>query len=314
MPKRFRFGLTLFPVMSERQVWIDEVKRAESAGFSAITVSDHFRSSGGIWPSLITAAEVAPSLRVGTIVLNNDFWHPVLVAREAITAQVLTEGRFELGIGAGWDELDYRAMGLKRQPAARRIERLGEAIAILSQALAGRPIRFAGAHYRVDGGDPWPASPTPIPLLVGGGGRRILELAARCADIVSLHRNLEHGLAASWAAEGRDHGPFDSGMSERVSWVRSSAGERFEQLELHALLLKAVVTDHRLRVAAELGRPIGFSAEQILASPHYLVGTVEEMVADLRERRSRWGISYWTLVAGNDVEAFAPVVAALAGT
>ena len=306
----FRFGVTLFPVMSDRREWIETVRRAEAAGFAVVTVIDHFGTSGGIFSSLVSAYHAAPSLRFGTLVLNADIWNPALVAREVVTADVLTDGRFELGLGAGWNDDDYRTVGLARASVEQRLDKLVEAIHVLRQFFAGGPVQHEGAYFTIEAG----ALPKPkqagIPLLIGGGGRRILELAAREADIVSLHRRLDRGVAASWRGEGatRDR------VAERVGWVRDAAGARFAELELHALLQKVVVTDRRHEVAAELGGAHGLEAEDVLASPHFLVGTVDEMAADLVERRSRWGISYWTLVGADALDAFAPVVQRLAGS
>lgn len=310
MTHPFRFGHTLFSLHRTRQAWRDDVQRAEQAGFTTIHVSDHFRTTGGIFAALQAAHEAAPRVRVGTLVLNNDFWHPSLLAREVITTDVLTDGAFELGIGAGWDEPDYLAMGLERRPPGERIERLSESLQILRQAFAGGQVGFQGRHYVVDGVAPWPKPvQSRIPILVGGGSPRILQLAARTADIVSIHRNLQRGVAGSWEPEksGRD------AVSERVGWIREAAGHRFPQLELHALVLKAVFGERREEAAANLGRANGLAPEQILASPHYLIGSAAQMAEDLLQRRERWGISYWTLVAGNDVPAFGEVISRLAG-
>jgi len=311
----FRFGVTLYPVMDSRAEWLDRVRRVEASGFSIVTVTDHFHNSGGVWSSLVAAYDAAPSLRVGTLVLNNDFWNPSILAREAITTDVLTNGSLELGVGAGWDDPDYAAAGIEKRPPGIRIERLGEALRILRLALSGEPVHLDGAHYRVDGGEPWPRpAQRRVPLVVGGGGRRVLRLAAREADVVSVHRNLEHGVAASWVEERRGDRRLDAGVSERIAWIREAAGERFPELELHALILKVAITEDRESAAAELGRSNGLSAEDVLASPHYLVGTVDGIAGELRERRERWGISYWTLAGGQDPELLAPVVERLAGT
>jgi alkanesulfonate monooxygenase SsuD/methylene tetrahydromethanopterin reductase-like flavin-dependent oxidoreductase (luciferase family) len=153
-----------------------------------------------------------------------------------------------------------------------------------------------------------------VPIVVGGGSRPVLELAGRLADVVSLHRNLQKGAPESWRSEvSEGGGPPPERLAERVDWVRAAAGERFEELELHALLQGLVVTTDRRAAAAELGQANGLDADAVLASPHYLVGTIDEMVADLVERRERWGISYWTLVGPASIDTFAPVVAKLAG-
>jgi probable F420-dependent oxidoreductase len=314
MSRPFRFGRTLFSAVESRGPWLDDVRRAEQAGISIITISDHFRSSGGIFSALQAAYEAAPSVRIGTLVLNNDFWSPPLLAREAITADVMSGGAFELGIGAGWDEPDYRAMGIERGPAGERIERLAEAIQILRLAFGGEPVRFSGRHYSVDGGEPWPRPVQPrIPLVVGGGSPRVLSLAAKTADIVSIHRNLDRGVAGSWDKERGETGEFADVVSERVSWVREAAGPRFADLELHAIILNAVFTRDRMAAATELGKANGLPPEAVLASPHYLIGEPEQMAEDLTRRRERWGISYWTLVRG-DVSEYGKVIARLSGT
>jgi probable F420-dependent oxidoreductase len=314
----FRFGVTLQPVVAGRSAWTDAVETAEQSGFSTVTVMDHFRS-GGIWSALVAAHDAAPSLRVGTLVLNNDLLHPLVLAREAVTTDVLTDGALELGIGAGWDLDDYRALGLRREPASTRIARLAESLAILRPACAGESPSFSGSHYTVAGPEGWPATAQPrIPLLVGGGGRGVLELAAHTADIVSISRNLQRGMAGSWrrSAAGPDGGP--GRMDERLAWVRDAAGERFAALELHAIVGRAIVTRDRAAGAAAAGRSLGVTADEVLASPHFLVGTVEQMAEDLERRRERWGIGYWTLSSGNtpggnDMRQFAAVVEGLRG-
>lgn len=318
MTRPFRFGVTLQPVVGGRAAWADAVKVAEQSGFSCVTVMDHFRS-GGVWSALVAAHEAAPGLRLGTLVLNNDLSHPLMVAREAITADVLTGGAIELGVGAGWDLEDYRAVGAVRQPGSDRVDRLGEAIEILRQACAGRSPRLHGTHYTVEGPDSWPTPAQPrIPLLVGGGGKRVLELAARTADIVGISRNLQRGMAGSWrrSAVGPDGG--QDRMDERIGWVREAAGTRFPELELHAIVGRAIITRDRFGEADSAGRSLGLTGGEVLASPHFLVGAVAELVEDLESRRERWGISYWTLssgnvVGGNDMKMFASVIARLRG-
>jgi probable F420-dependent oxidoreductase len=294
-----------------RTGWRDAVREVESLGYSTLTVMDHF-SSGGIWGALVAAHEAAPSLRLGTLVANGDLWNPSLLAREALLVDALTDGRFELGVGAGWSVEDYQAAGVDRDPASERVERLAEAVQVFGQAFRGEAVRVNGAYYSIDGGQPWPRRDgAAIPLLVGGGARPILEIAAQYADIVSIHRNLEHGVAASWSDDLRDHGQYQDAVARRVAWVRSVAGERFPSLQLHAIVLRAEVTDRREEVARAIAESHALPVERLLASPHYLIGTVEEIVRDLLERRERWGISYWTLVPGNDLRAFAPVVETL---
>jgi probable F420-dependent oxidoreductase len=291
--KPFRFGVTLYPTGTAAG-WKDAVRRAEELGYDVVTVMDHFRS-GGLWAALVSAHEAAPSLRVGTLVLNTDFWHPALLAREAITTDALTDGCLELGLGAGWDEDDYSTLGWSRRPIGERIDRLAETLDVLELAFAGERVRHRGAHFTVDATEDWPRpAQEPIPVLVGGGGRRILSLAARHASIVSVSRNFQQGAAASWR-----QGDVDP-ATQRVEWIREAAGERFADLELHTTLVKVVETRNRLDAAADLARAYDLRPKQVLASPHFLVGTPEQMAQDLLERRERLGISYVTL-SGADV-------------
>jgi probable F420-dependent oxidoreductase len=295
------------------------VRRAEAAGVAVVTVNDHVRT-GGVWAALVSACEAAPSLRVGTMVLNNDLWHPAVLAREAITTDVMTDGRLELGIGAGWDAEDYGALGLERRAPGARIERLGETIEILRQAFAGERISFRGTHYTVEAKETWPRPRQErIPLLVGGGGRRILGLAALRADIVSVHRNLRDGSARSWVEEAGEHGEFPDGMSERVSWVRAAAGDRLGGLELHATVQRVVITDRPEAAAAALAAPLGYPPARLLRHPHFLIGTLDQMEEELRERRARWGTSYITIGGGmesslENLRLLGPLIARLAGT
>lgn len=308
-PKPFRFGATIVP-RDSRLAWEESARRIEAAGYSNLTVMDHFGASG-IWGPLVAAHRAAPSLRVGTIVLNGDLWNPSLAAREAATVDMLTDGSLELGVGAGWSEADYHAAGVLRDPPATRIARLEEALQIMRLAFSGAPVRFEGSHYTVDGGEPWPAPvQAHLPILVGGGARPILELAGRHADIVSIHRNLQDGVAASWSDDLSER----DAVARRVRWVRNAAKGRFELLELHAIVLKAIVTTDRVGAAASVAAGHALAPEQILASPHFLIGTVDEISADLVARRERWGINYWTIVDGNDHEAFGPVARRLTGT
>jgi len=314
----FRFGVTLQPVSGGRAAWLDAVRSAEQCGFGVVTVMDHFRS-GGIWSSLTAAHDAAPSLRLGTLVLNSDLAHPMLVAREAITADILTNGKIELGVGAGWDREDYRVIGKARPPVSVRIERLAEALTILSQACRRERPVFSGSHYAAEAPVDWPAPKQErIPLLIGGGGKQVLELAAARGDIVSISRNLQQGMQGSWrqTAIGRDGGP--DRMDERLSWIRAAAGARFEELELQAIVGSLVLTDDRISAAGKAGAGYGLSATEVLDSPHFLIGTVEQTAADLERRRERWGISYWTLSSGNveggnNMQDFARLILRLAG-
>jgi probable F420-dependent oxidoreductase len=308
--KPFRFGVNAWSAGS-RAEWTDKARKAEALGYAVFTVPDHLTGIFAPMPALMSAADATSRLRVGTNVLNNDLRHPVLVAREAATADLLTDGRLQLGLGAGHMKSEYDEAGLPFDVGGARVERLAEAVSIVKRLLDGEEVSFAGRHYRIDGHriHPLPVQRPHPPLLVGGNGRRLLTLAAKEADIVGLS-----GITFRRGGVERDlSGWSATAVDERIQWVREAAGDRFELLELNALLQTVVVTDHRRRTAEELTkRWPQLSAASILESPYVLVGTIDQQIEELESRRSRWGLSYW-VVFEPYMETFAPIVAKLTG-
>lgn len=308
--KPFRFGVNVRGAAS-RHVWTDKAQKIEALGYSVLTVPDHLGEFFAPIPALLSAAAATTRLRVGTNVLNNDFRHPVIVASEAATADVLTDGRLELGLGAGHMKSEYDEAGLPFEAGATRVERLAESVAIVKSLLAGETVTFSGRHYRVTGHTihPRPAQSPRPPILIGGNGPRLLTLAATEADIVGLS-----GITFRSGGAERDlTGWRAAGVQDRLRLIRETAGERFVQLELSALVQRVVVTDNRRAAAEELARRWpSLTPEEILASPYALVGTIEQLVEDLLARRERWGISYY-VVFEPYLDAFAPVVATLGG-
>jgi probable F420-dependent oxidoreductase len=308
--KPFRFGANVGRAGS-RAEWAEKARKLEDLGYSALTVPDHLADLLAPMPALVSAAAATQRLRVGTNVLNNDFRHPVLVAREAATVDLLTDGRLQLGLGAGHMQSEYDQAGLRFDAGGTRVERLAEAVAIVKGLLTGEPVTFVGRHYRVTGHTihPLPLQRPHPPLLIGGNGRRLLTLAAKEADIVGLSGiTFRRGGAApdlsGWRAAGVD---------ARVQLVREAAGDRYDRLELNALVQRVVVTEDRYQAAEELARRWPqLSPEEILQSPYVLIGTVDQLVEDLQARRERWDISYYVIFEP-DIDAFAPVVARLAG-
>ena len=307
--KPFRFGVNVVRAAS-RAEWADKARRVEDLGYASLTVPDHLAEIFAPMPALVSAAEATTRIRVGTTVLNNDFRHPVLLAREAATVDLLTGGRLQLGLGAGHMKSEYDQAGLGFDSGDTRVERLGEAVAIIKGLLSGEEVTFAGRHYRVSGHTiyPLPVQRPHPPILIGGHARRLLTLAAREADIVGLtgiifrRGGLEPDVSG-WKV---------SAVDERVQLVRDVAGSRFERLELNALVQRVIVTDHRRRAAEELAkRWTSLSPEDILQTPYALIGAVDELVEDLKARRERWGISSY-VVHEPYLDAFAPVVARLA--
>ena len=307
----FRFGVVAGDVPSCDTVRT-LARRAEGLGYATFLVDDHVERPYGPFAALMAAAAATTTIRVGSAVLANDFRHPVMLAKEAATLDALSGGRLELGLGTGYWRADYELSGIAFDPPSVRVERLAEAVRVIKGAFGVGPFSFAGRHYTVRDldGQPKPVQHPHPPLLIGGGSRRILTLAAREADIVGIN-------VRTTAAGGFDRpslGP--DAVAKKVAWVREAAGERFADLELHALVLLVEVTDQPRQAAEDHLRERGLvgqvSATDLLARPQTLLGSVEGIIEAVQERRERYGLSYLT-VFDPAMEAFAPVVAALAG-
>jgi probable F420-dependent oxidoreductase len=257
------------------------------------------------------AAAATERLRIGMLVLGNDYKHPAVVAKEAATVDLLSDGRLEFGLGAGWQQTDYDALGFPYDDAATRVERLAEAVEVVKGAWADGPFDFAGAHYTIRNydGAPKPVQQPRPPILFGGGGRRMLQLAGRVADIVGINPNLRRGAVTDDAVKST----LADATRQKLDWVREGAGDRFDDIELQIRYFFAAITDDALALAAQVAPGFGITAEEAVDSAIALVGTVDEVCDRLVRRREEWGVSY--VVLGDDsFEAFAPVVARLAGT
>ena len=308
----FRFGAGVTGAGS-RAEWVALARRIEELGYATLLVPDHFDELFPPSVALMAAADAAPRLRVGSYVYDNDFRHPALLAKEAATLDLLTNGRLEFGIGAGWNLADYQQTGMAFESAGVRIERLAEAITIIRQFFTQESVTFAGKYYHVTGleGRPNPAQRPHPPIFIGGGGKRVLTLAGEQADIVGLHFKVNPNNTVD--AEER----LETALAHKVEWVRQAAGARFEAIELNLLLSGVIVTDDRRQAAEERARQLqaggsSVTADVLLVSPYWLIGTADEMAEQLMGLRERLGISY--VVAREDaVESFAPVVARLAG-
>ena len=287
----FRFGVQIVTATSRRD-WQDKARRAEALGFDVLHVSDHLADGFPPLAALCSAADATERLRVGTFVVNNDFRHPVVLAREAATIDLLTDGRLELGLGAGHMKHEYDEAGLRFDPAAVRVSRLEESVAIVKRLLAGEVTSFVGEHYTVQGHHAYPRPvQEPLPLLVGGNGRRVLALAAREAHIVGFtgfsqvegtrNVNLSHFATA--------------GMQRQVDWVRECAGARFDDLELNALLQHVELTDDPRAAFAPLCERTGYAVDDALTSPYLLAGSPSTMADALRQRREELRLSYFVV-------------------
>ena len=312
----FRFGVQCSSLPggvspSPGVAWAALARRVEDLGFATLTVADHLDDQLAVVPALQAAADATSSLRVGALVLCNDYRHPVVAAKELATIDVLSGGRLEVGLGAGWMTSDYEAAGIPLDPPGRRIARLAEAIDVVEALWSDEPATVHGEHYQVSGldGRPKPQQRPRPPLLLGGGGKRMLSLAARRADIVGINVNLAKGVIdADVEADGTA-----ARTDRKLEWIRSAAGARMADLELQVRVHLVVPTDDRDAVAEAFAPGFGLTPAEALETPHALVGTTEEICADLLARRERWGISYIG-VSLDALDAMAPVVARLADT
>lgn len=303
----FRFGAKGSMAGSGRE-WQELARQAEDLGFASFHVDDHFGRQVAPMPALMAAACATSRILVGPHVAAVDFRNPVVLAKECATIDRFSDGRLILGMGAGWLHTDYEIAGLIQEPALTRIERLGEAISIVRGLWGDGPFSFDGVHYRVGEVDGQPKPVSNVPIMVGGGGEKILSLAAQVADIVGINprivaRSINERSMRSTAADVID---------EKVRLVQDAAGARFADIELQVQVFRAVVTDHPLRVAEELAPRFGLAPEVLLSAPFYLIGTVDSLVEEVQAARERWGISYFVFQADGTLP-MAPVVAELAG-
>ncbi len=306
----FRFAVQLSRAV-DGPAWRAVATKIEDLGYSTLFVPDHFDDQFGPLVALTVAAEATTTLKVGSLVFGNDYRHPVVLAKEIATLDLLSSGRVEFGLGAGWMASDYAASGIPLEGPGVRIDRLEESLAVLKSLWSGAPTTYEGAHYRIDGlvGTP-PPSRRPHPtIVIGGGGRRVLTLAAREADVVGVNASLTAGYIGPEVVGTVTAEHF----RRRIDWVREAAGSRFGDIELQCLTFLVQVTDDVAGAAGRLSQLMGFEPSEVLESPVALIGSVDGMAETLRARRDEFGFSY-VVVHEGEMEAFAPVVARLAGT
>ena len=310
MTRPFRFGVQT-KTASSRKEWVELIHKIDDLGYSTVTMPDHFDDQLAPTVALMAAADASERLRIGALVWCNDYRHPVVFAKEAATLDLLTDGRLELGIGAGWMVTDYEEAGMTYDRPGVRIERMVEAIDVLKGLFGDDAFSYEGEHYQIANLN---ATPKPVqkphpPFLIGGGGPRFLRLAGKHADIVGINPNLSAG--AITPEIGND--ATAARYAEKLSWVKEGAGDRFDDIELQVRTFFVTVTDDRQGTAEALAAGVGMTVEEGLESPLALVGNPSQIAEDLRKRREQLGFSY--VVVGQDqYEAFAPVVAELAGT
>src|SRR5579862_7675175 len=238
MPKPFRFGVQISNVDSAAG-WRDKARKLEDLGYSTLFMPDHFGTELAPLPAIAMAAAHTTTLKIGALVFDNDYKHPAILAKEAATIDLLCDGRVELGIGAGWMKTDYDALGLDYDPPAVRVDRFEEALHVIKQCFTGEQFTYHGAHYRITDYASFPKPARHLPILVGGGGKRVLSIAAREADIIGINPNLREGLGGAETAPNC----VPAATTRKLEWVRAAAGDRFGDIELNVLVGFCLVTD-----------------------------------------------------------------------
>lgn len=324
MPHRpFRFGVQAFEATTADE-WYSLVRRVEDLGYSTLFSSDHYFGPGAIadatghrpvdlapLTSIAMAAAITSSLRVGCRVFACDFHNAVVLAKETATLDLLSGGRLEVGLGAGWVADEYTGLGVEMHRPGIRIERLAEYAQLLRAHWSGEPLDIHGVHATASGfaGRPLPVQAGGPPLMIGGGAERVLGVAGRHADIVSINFNNASGKIgeSSVTSSGAEQ------TSRKIEWIKAGAGDRFEQLEIEIGAYFVGVGDGAAAQLEAIAGRFGVAPEDFAAHPHALFGSVEQVCGALVQRREQYGVSYVT-VAQRYVDAFAPVVAALTGT
>ncbi len=316
MPTRrpFRFGVSSHGMASRDELY-SQARKAEHLGYATFLINDHLDSTFAPVPAIIAAAaaEATTTLRVGSYVFANDFRHPVMLAKEAATIDVLSNGRFEFGIGTGWAQDDYAQSGIPLDSPGVRVSRFAEAVHIIKGAFADAPFSFTGTHYQVQDlqGSPKPLQRPHPPLLIGGGSQRMLSIAAQEADIVGIN-------VKTTATGGFDVSSLTpAATDQKVAWVQAAAGARFAELELSIWTPFVAVTEKQQEVAARYVQDLGIAEymnpQQLLASPHSLIGSMNQIIESLHAHRERYKCSYF-VIHDDSMEQFAPIVARLTGT
>tara|TARA_B100000029_G_C17546030_1_gene948491 strand:- start:717 stop:1682 length:966 start_codon:yes stop_codon:yes gene_type:complete len=321
MTHPFRFGLQSYSSESP-EAWREMAKKAESLGFSSFHLADHYIGEGpalqaanhpeqnlAAIPAMMVAAEATDSIRIGCRVLCCDYHQPVVLAKEVATIDWFSGGRLELGLGAGWVQSEYEAMGIPMLSPGRRIDRMVETLDLIRQHYGAEQIEIQGDHVQASGFNGIPTTGTVPPVMIGGGSKRVLGIAGREADIVSINFN---NSAGKIGAEGVGSGT-NAGTLQKIQWIKDGAGGRFQDLEIEIAAYFTVVTDHVDAVCGEFAKLFDLSADEIQNHPHCLIGPVDHIIESIRQRREEYGINYITF-GGAVMDDVAPVVEALAGS
>ncbi len=312
-PRKFRFAAQLSKAPDgSAGSWAEQARKAEDLGYSTLLMPDHFGDQLAPVAALMAAADATERLRIGTLVFDNDYRHPLVLAKEAATLDLLSDGRLELGLGAGWMRTDYEQSGIAYDAPGTRVDRFAEGVEIIAGLLSSDgPFSFTGKHYTIQEHTllPRPVQRPRPPLILGGGGRRVLQIAAKWADIVGINVNLKEGTGGPEAAPNAT----PDATRRKIAWVKEAAGARFDDIELNSLIGFAIITDDRKGVIDTMAPHFGIDPLDAVHVPLALIGTLDQMAEELQWRREEYGMSYFS-VEGDVWESLAPVVARLAGT
>jgi probable F420-dependent oxidoreductase len=319
-PNPFRFG-TGAGLLGDPAKLIELARRSEGLGYSTFSMADHFMLPFAPLVALQAVADATTTIRLGQTVLDQDFRHPAVLAKELATLDVLSGGRLQVGIGAGWMREEYEQAGITFAKASVRIERLEEVVTVLKGLFGDTPFSFSGAHVTITelAGTPRPVQQPRPPIMIGGGGRKLLGVAARQADIIQIMPSIPRGVLTTGTYEFTAEA-----YEEKVSWIREAAGGRFEGIELGAQFLHVAITDDRDRAYDEfmerfvpmqrsVGSELTVPKSTFLSSPVVAVGTLDAVSEQLEETRARLGISYWSSAVGAHPAVLAPVIERLSG-
>jgi probable F420-dependent oxidoreductase len=318
----FRFGYT-GGASSRRQKLLDSARTVEALGYSTFGLADHFVRPLAPLVAGQAVADATTTLRITQTVLAQDFREPAVLAKELATLDVLSEGRLQVGLGAGWLQQEYDDAGMRFDPAPVRIARLEETVIILKGLFAEERFTFTGEHFHIRDlvGLPRPVQQPRPPIMIGGGGKKLLSVAGRHADIVQLMPSNPGGRSLL------DESQFSADAIEtKIGWIREAACRRFDEIELSAQLLECTVTDQpeehlsdfaeRIAMVTERmgGARVQFDLDELARSPIVAVGSLDEVCEKLLATRARFGISYFSAPFEARPDALAPVIARLAGT
>jgi probable F420-dependent oxidoreductase len=320
-PKPFRFGTG-----AEWRTDPDEIRavarQAEDLGYATFGMADHFMLPFAPLVGLQAVADVTTTIRLTQTVLNQDLRRPAVLAKELATLDVFSAGRLQVGLGAGWMQSEYDQTGMQYDKASVRIDRLEEVVIVLKGLFGAEPFSFSGKHIQIDAleGLPKPQQKPYPPIMIGGGGAKLLDVAGRQAEIIQVQPRIPGGTLSMDASEFTE-----AAFRQKVGWIREAAGDRFDTIELGVLLLNVTVTDDTDSAldafaveyeqrARHLGGKFALTREEILASPVVAIGSVRQICDKLVEVRETLGFSYFTSPVGTPPEALAPIIERLAET